>query len=350
MALTAAPLSTPRPKKVNPAVRQADISTMSALYLKQNKEIPKGIAMLGPAGTGKTWSVLSLINYLIDVERLAPEQIHIELIDLDIGFGELLDDTDFPDPYLACVQYTACASFHDVVAATQQAYERLKDHKSKHGLPGTWICVDNMAKAWDWAQDDVCRILYGMSLADKMKQVRRSQIEAKASQGTKKGETKFNQQLDYGGVINPWHNEWAESFKHSGSNFLWLSPWSIGEEKDVNDKVISTYIKFGQKSNEQRVSYIMMRKAEFINNKLVRTVDVHKARGLKTPPQNIRDVSIKGIFASLEQMAHIEQKERDAIIKTRDIPIYTQEDPLPSPPSATSPSPSPITTQEDDNW
>lgn len=346
MALTAIPTTTPKPKRVNPAVREADISTMSALYLKQNKEIPKGIAMLGPAGTGKTWCILSLVNYLIDVEKLAPEQIHIELIDLDIGFGELLDDNDFPDTYLSCIQYTACASFHDVTEATAKAFERLKSHKEQYGLRGSWVCVDNMQKAWDWAQDDTCRILYGMPLTEKMKQVRKSQIEAKASQGTKKGDTKFNQQLDYGGVINPWHNEWAESFKHCGSNFMWFSPWSLGEVKDKDDKVINNYIKFGQKDNEQRVSYIFLREVSLLNGTKSWKVNTHKARGLRNPPQNIKDVSIAGIFNAITQISSIEQKQRDAIIKTRDIPTY--ESPQSTQDTTTDTPEQPIPTTDDD--
>lgn len=293
-------------------------SKITAISGSQLKVATTGVAVIGPAGVGKTHTLISLIDHLIDVKGLLPEEIHIEYIDLDSGLVELLDQIPFPEAYLDSLTYTLCVDFFDITDATEAAFERLAAHKEQYGPDGCFIMVDNMAKAWEFSRNDVCQAIYGVSMTVKMKEARASQEKAKRN-GTK-GKGVFNQQLDYA-IINPLHNDWAESFKTSGFNFIWMSPWHYEDIKDENDKVVGVQLRFGQKANELRVSYIIRK---YFDDKGKRRVDFFKSRATQTLLKGLTDVSWTGIFAEVAKLAEIEKRERTAKMKTRKFPIASQ--------------------------
>jgi len=329
MAISAAP----QQKKT----KKSNIQPISASDLKSS---PVSVAMIGPAGSGKSYTVISLIDHLISL-GLTPEEIHIEYIDLDAGLVDILNQISFPESYLSSITYTLCTNFYDVEDATEQAYARLESHKEQYGLMGCYIFVDNMDKAWEFARNDVCEAIYGMTMTDKMKDARASQERAKRSGA--KGQGVFNQQLDYA-IINPLHNDWAESFKTCGYNFVWLSPWHYVDVKDANDKVAGVETRFGQKANDLRVSYIIRK---YFDDKLVRRADFIKSRSTQALPKGLKDVSWSGLFSELEKLASIEQRERESKMLTRTFPTLPTQ---PTPDEVNTQVEVEVITTSTDDW
>jgi hypothetical protein len=274
-----------------------------------SRENVQKVAVIGPGGTGKTFSVFSLVKHLATRCGLSPEQIRIELIDLDDGLSELTDQCIIPDEYLDRIFVSTCKDFAEVVDATREAYARLADHKKQHGTEGAWIVVDNMEKAWNYVQEDYSLSVYGMTLVERMKRARKSQYDAKQLGG--KGEAVFDKNLDWG-VIKPMHSDWNKSFEACGFNFLWLSPWKMAEEKDKSGNIVDSYEKFGSGDNRQIPSHIIRK---YIDAKGQRRADFVKARGINGLPKNIVDTTWSGMFDALVRMEEFERREMKAALQ-----------------------------------
>jgi hypothetical protein len=276
---------------------------------KGNRENLKKVAVIGPGGTGKTFSVFSLVKHLATKGGLNPEQIRIELIDLDDGLSELTDQCIIPDEYIERIFVSVCKDFAEVADATREAYGRLAEHKKQYGAEGAWIIVDNMERAWNYVQEDYSLSVYGMTLVERMKRARKSQYEAKQLGG--KGEAVFDKNLDWG-VIKPMHSDWAKSFEACGFNFVWLSPWKMHEEKDKSGNVVDTYVKFGSGDNRQIPSHIVRK---YIDARGQRRADFVKARGINGHPKNIVDTTWTGIFDALDRQEEFERREMKAALE-----------------------------------
>jgi hypothetical protein len=268
------------------------------------------VAVIGPAGTGKTYTILSLIKHLGTVEHLNPEEIRIEMIDLDGGLDELTDQSIIPDEYLDRLFVAVCSDFPEVVAATKAAYHRLEEHKKVYGIRGAWIVVDNMEKAWNLVQNDYCLAVYGMSLVDKMEIARKSQVQNKKLGS--KGEGVFDKNLDWG-VIKPMHADWTKSFETCGFNFLWLSPWKMQEVKNKDSIVIEAHEKFGSDENSQKVSHII--KKEFDTSGKRRASFV-KSRDGERLPKNLLDTTWTGMFCELDRYTADERTKQKANLES----------------------------------
>lgn len=278
------------------------------------------VAVIGPAGVGKTFTILSLIKHLGTVEHLNPEEIRIEMVDLDGGLDELTDQSIIPDEYLDRLFVAVCADFAEVVAATKGAYRRLEEHKQKYGAKGAWIVVDNMDKAWNYVQNDYCVAVYGMSLVEKMENSRKSQVANKKL--GQKGEAVFDKNLDWG-VIKPMHSDWTKSFETCGFNFVWLSPWKMQEVKNKDGVVIETHEKFGSDDNSQKVSFII--KKEFDTSGR-RRASFTKSRDGDLLPKNLVDTTWTAMFAELDRVAANERKERVATLGRTEFGHHTASD------------------------
>jgi hypothetical protein len=263
------------------------------------------VAVIGPAGVGKTHTVFSLLKHLGMENKLDPDQIRIEFIDLDGGLDELTDQKIVPDEYLDRIFISTCQDFTEVVDATLDAYERLKEHSKIHGIAGAWIVVDNMEKAWNFVQEDFSRAVYGMSHVERMKQARESQLKAKRL--GQKGEAVFDKNLDWG-VIKPMHSDWTKSFELCGFNVLWLSPWKMGEIKDKEGNVIEMREKFGDMANSLIVSYIIKK---YLNSNGKRCADFIKSRATDAMPKNMTDTNWTAMFRELEKTSAYELKEKE---------------------------------------
>ena len=264
------------------------------------------VAVIGSAGVGKTYTILSMIKHLGAVEHLNPEEIRVEMIDLDGGLDELTDQSIIPDEYLDRLFVAVCSDFVEVVSATKGAYRRLDEHKDKYGGRGCWVIVDNMDKAWNLVQNDYCMAVYGMSLVEKMEQARKTTVNNKKL--GQKGEGVFDKNLDWG-VIKPMHADWTKSFETCGFNFIWLSPWKMQEVKNKDGMVIDTHEKFGSDENSQKVSFII--KKEFDTSGRRRASFI-KSRNGDLLPKNLLDTTWTGMFAALDELTEDERKRCEA--------------------------------------
>jgi len=294
----------PRTSSHAPPVSHAPKIVAASKKKKGSSERVQKVAFIGPAGVGKTHKIFSLMKHVALTYNLRPEQIRFEVIDLDSGIDELTDQSIIPDEYLDRIFISTCQTFSEVVDATKEAFQRLHEHKAEHGTQGCWIIVDNMEKAWQYPQEDYCQAVYGMSLTERMKVVRRQQLEAKKYGG--KAEAVFNQNLDWG-IITPMYMAWAKLFETSGVNFLWLSPFKTVEPREGETEQPAEKYKFGQSGNNQKVSYIVKLYYDSGGN---RCADFVKARGVKGLPKNIRKTEWTEIFSQLDKLEEIENKQR----------------------------------------
>ena len=300
----------PRGTRAQAAPSRAPKLVPASMKRKGEAERIHKVAVIGPAGVGKTHSVFSLIKHLGTVCHLNPEEIRIEMIDLDGGTDEITDQRIIPDEYLERLFISTCPDFPSVVDATKEAYVRLNDHKKQHGIDGTWIIVDNMDKAWNYVQNDYCLAVYGMPLVEKMEQAREATIRNKKL--GQKGEGVFDKNLDWG-IIKPMHADWTKSFETCGFNFLWLSPWKMQEIKDSAGNVVETHEKFGSDENSLKVSYIIKL---YQNDSKKRCADFIKSRATNTLPKNIPYTTWSDLFKELDKISAYELKERDAKMKS----------------------------------
>jgi len=299
----------PRTSSHAPPVSHAPKIVAASKMKKGNSERVQKVAMIGPAGVGKTHKIFSLMKHVALTYKLKPEQILFEVIDLDSGIAELTDQSIIPDEFLDRISIATCQTFSEVVDATKEAFQRLHEHKAKYGVYGCWIIVDNMEKAWQYPQEDYCRAVYGMSLVERMKVVRRQVLESK--RGGPKAEPVFNQNLDWG-IITPMYMAWAKSFETSGINFLWLSPFKMIEPRDGDSNEPAEKYKFGQSGNNQKVSHIVKLYYDTSNNRCAEFVKSRTTKGL---PQNIRNTTWTNIFAELAKLEEIEGKQKLADMK-----------------------------------
>jgi hypothetical protein len=344
----------PRPSMVAPPQQpqrgSAPIYESSAPKLVPASQKKRGsservqkVAIIGSAGTGKTFTILSMVQYLAIVNKMLPEQIRVEMIDLDGGLDELTDQYIIPDEYLDRIFVATCQNFSEVVDATKDAYDRLAEHRAKYGSEGCWIVVDNMEKAWEYPQEDYCQTVYGQSLVEKMKEARKSQVEAKKLGLT--GQGVFDKNLDWG-TIKPMHADWAKSFETCGFNVLWLSPWKMDEKKNTAGVVIEAKEKFGAGGNDLKVSYIIKKYLDDGGN---RRADFLKSRSTKGNPKNITDTTWAGMWKALKDLEVLEAREKQAKMKQAGFPDLTGKyESINEPVEATKPSQAAQTAQTDD--
>jgi hypothetical protein len=213
---------------------------------------------------------------------------------------------------LDCIHFSVCRDFEELVDGTRAAYQRLDEHKQTYGGLGNWIAVDNVEKSWEYVQNDYCLAVYGMSLMERKKLVRESQVLAKKTGG--KGESVFDKNLDWG-VIKPMYADWIKSMEVCGHNVLLLSPWKMHEIKDKNNNVVDTHEKFGADGNSLIVSYIV--KLHFDDNKKRRATFL-KSRATDRLPKDLVYTSWTDLFKKLDEVAAEELRARESMM-TREV-------------------------------
>jgi hypothetical protein len=210
-----------------------------------------GVLVYGHEGTGKTYFLLSVLDWLTLVKGLKVEDLCIRIIDTDHAVEKILDH--FDDEYRKCIKISYPKSFDDI----EQTLEGTKDgwpgwiHECKEwqeqkvkelgpvGIYSAWILCDTIAGWWDGstgAQEWYSQAARNMSLTE---------IKMDSDE-------RLDPRDDYK-VINPKHNYLADKLKASEVNFVWTAP-----AKDVYGEGREKYKKLakkpaGQKGNPFRV-------------------------------------------------------------------------------------------------
>jgi hypothetical protein len=182
-----------------------------------------------------------------------PETCRMAILDLDDGLAPLVEKGAIPDEYMPCISYYLCRNFAEVEDATKREIEALRSHADKHGVDRAWLVIDNMEAAWEWARDHYAIMTYGKIESEVAADKRRARIES--GEANKPAPT-FSPQNDYS-IINPIHNNWADSMKFSGVSLMWLTPQKA-TKKDFFDKdEVPELGPAGQKGNPGRVDHII---------------------------------------------------------------------------------------------
>lgn len=265
----------------------------SALDLIHNR-LRSSILVTGEPGSGKTFTILETLRWLIDHGRITtPEDVLVYYIDFDLGFQPLIEqayrDKILPEEYLARIQYRPVADTIDLEAATDESVVELQ--KMAERLPperrdGLWTVVDNLQRAWAVYQEDYSMDMYGIPLSERM---REAQKEAQAR--NKHTAPTLSQRDDYK-IINHKHDEWLlGGLKYRPWNYLCLSPLSFqgisDADSDDGGKAKAYIPRYGKKDIAQHFDFILVK--SFNRKTREFNVEIVKARGKSYyPPQFIQ--------------------------------------------------------------
>jgi hypothetical protein len=227
---------------------------------------PWKIQMEGEFKSGKSRFALSVLKHLYIEEGLKPEEIKFIIIDLDNGVVPLIGQGLVPPELIQSnsIEYMMCTDFSEVLEATAEAFNILEEHKKKYGLKGCWLMIDNMGMAWEWARDYFSRIVYGKPMQELLIEAKKRALNNAAQKGKTSGRipgNPFDQMTDYA-IINPLHNDWAESIKNSGYNFIWTALLKYEEIEAAGNQHIRVVKPEGQKHNSARVDFILRKVIE----------------------------------------------------------------------------------------
>jgi len=294
-------------------LKNVEFKTMSEL---SKGDIPWKILVGGEFKSGKTRFTLSILNDLYFKEGLSKEQIKMVYIDLDNGLLPLIKQGLVPEELLDCIDYHMCEDFGDVLDATEKGLLMLREHVEKHGLKGAWLVVDNMGMAWEWARDFYSRAVYQKPMREMLIEAKKKALANAAAKGKKGGRipgNPFDRMTDYA-VINPLHNEWADSIKNSGLNFVWSALLKY-EEKEVtgNQRTVVTKEE-GQKHNGARVDFLIRKRVEEGNF----YGELAGSRFTENLFHDVKDLNFTSFKEELYKIMDIESKKRERIWEKRE--------------------------------
>jgi len=213
---------------------------------------------------GKTRFCLSVLEYLHKELGLEPEEMLLIYIDLDNGVIPLIHQGVVDEELHDRILYYLCNDFGDVLDYTKEALKLLNEHKAKYGQSSAWLVIDNMGKAWEGTRDYYSNSVYGVKMNELLIRAKRKALERAKQKGKDSGRIpaqEFDRMTDYS-IINPLHNDWAESIKDSNINFIWTALLKY-EEKEVRGNQRTVVVKpEGQKHNSARVDFIVRKKKD----------------------------------------------------------------------------------------
>lgn len=286
--------------------RGKKMSRIKALSSKDiKKRRPWMILASGDEGTGKTHFCLTYLLYAYYEIGLEPEDIMMIMIDPDDGVARLLDVDVVPEKLQERIIFYNPRNWKDLIAATDDGYEKLTKHIDKRGLKG-WhgsvIIVENKGVCWDWAQDDYVQEIYKKTLAEKALDAKKIAIaDEKGSHPT------LSPMRDYG-VINKKYDAWADGMKNSRFNFIWTAHFKAvtvseggGKEKVVKEKIE------GKRSVPGKIDVLI----KFHQDDGKFMADITKGRGLSTRVKNQENMDFTEFVRIFNLLQKNDKKRRD---------------------------------------
>lgn len=285
--------------------KKKSIRAMTSKDIKKRR--PWMILASGDEGTGKTHFCLTYLLYAYYEVGLEAEEIMMMMIDPDDGVARLLDVDVVPEKLQERIIFYYPKSWKDLIAATDDAYEKLVEHTDKHGLRG-WrgsiIAVENKGLCWDWAQDDYVQEVYKKTLAEKALDAKKIAIADEKSM-----HPTLSPMRDYG-VINKKYDAWADGIKNSGFNFIWTAHFKAvtvsegeGKAKVVKEKVE------GKRNIGGKVDVLI----KFHQNDGKFMADITKGRGLSTRVENQENMDFTEFVRLFNLLQKNDKKRRDQL-------------------------------------
>ena len=285
--------------------RISKIKAMTSKDIKKRR--PWMILASGDEGTGKTHFGLTYLLYAYYEVGLESEEIMMIMIDPDDGVARLLEVDVVPEKLQERIIFYYPKSWKDLIAATDDAYEKLVKHVNEHALRG-WrgsiIIVENKGLCWDWAQDDYVQEIYKKTLVEKALDAKKIAVaDEKGSHPT------LSPMLDYG-VINRKYDAWADGMKNSSFNFIWTAHFKAvtvseggGKEKIVKEKVE------GKRSIPGKVDVLI----KFHQDDGKFMADITKGRGLSTRVENQENMDFTEFVRIFNLLQKSDKKRRDQL-------------------------------------
>lgn len=226
-------------------------STVRATPLRQAAQERNKWLVWGDWKHGKT-SLAASITAWWKEQGFDPASCRMVFIDCDDGFIPLVEKGVVPEEYIDSVAYYLCRNFREIEEVTRNEIETLRGIAAKHGVEHAWLIVDNMQAVWEWARDHYALMTYGKMETEVAADKRQ---EAIVNNDGKTAPT-FSPRNDYG-IINPIHNNWADSIKFSGISFMWLAPQKSKKEDFFDPEEVPEITAAGQKGNPGRVDHVI---------------------------------------------------------------------------------------------
>ena len=199
---------------------------------------------------GKTSLAASITQWWKE-QGFDPATCRMVFIDCDDGFVPLVEKGAVPPEFIDSVTYYLCRNFREIEEVTRTEIETLRKIATEHGAEHAWLIVDNMQAVWEWARDHYALMTYG-----KLETEVAADKRHEALMGDGKTAPTFSPRNDYG-IINPIHNNWADSIKFSGISFMWLAPMKEKKEDFFDKDEVPEQVAAGQKGNPGRVDHVI---------------------------------------------------------------------------------------------
>ncbi len=226
-------------------------STVRATPLRQAAQERNKWLVWGDYKHGKTSFAASITAWWKE-QGFDPASCRMVFIDCDDGFVPLVEKGAVPPEYIDSVVYYLCRNFREIEDVTRVEVENLRKLAVEHGAEHAWIIVDNMQAVWEWARDHYALMTYGKLETEVAADKRQESIV----NGEGKPAPTFSPRNDYG-IINPIHNNWADSIKFSGVSFMWLAPQKSVKENFFDEDEVPELMPAGQKGNPGRVDHVI---------------------------------------------------------------------------------------------
>src|SRR3990167_11482902 len=138
-----------------PTATTQSLTNLAAAYRAQK------YLVYAPWKEGKTTFATSTVEFL-KKKGVPPEKALILWLDNDDGLQPLLEKGVIDPLFYPSIHYKLNSNFDDLEKESKEWLPKLIENQKKNGPETSWIIVDNMKSAWEWARDKYAMDLYGM--------------------------------------------------------------------------------------------------------------------------------------------------------------------------------------------
>lgn len=233
-------------------------STLTPQTQKDATKAPLRVQIESDPEAGKTHALMSIAAHYHEILKLPPEKVLVCVIDFDQGGVEkLIAAGTFPNEYQDSIIYLKVKNIWEAYEAYEVFRPMLVEHKKTHGVLG-WLCVDNIGRAWDSAQQEYCKEVFGRPLHEHKRLKRKEAYQ----DGGKRNKPLFDMKTEWH-IIYSIHDElmWdlseGRDFHMAWTCYL-KDKYEVVEDEQGNKKDMKVGItSAGRKEIDGRVDHVI---------------------------------------------------------------------------------------------